>query len=380
MALDPATRYASAAAMASALEGYLSDPGATGAVAGAAVGAATVAAATARPNPPAAVPYPPDAYARPATVSTTRGTPPPPPGSATGADDEDEKSGPWAWIAGLLGVAVLAVIGFLLFRLLTGGGGSGASPSPSASVEPSASAALVVVPKYVDMLFTDAQTQAIDDGLTLVLAGTQESADKPEGTILSQDPAEGAEVAADSQVRVIVARGPAQVAVPDVRAKAESEALQLIVGAKLTVGQRSEAFDPNIPIGAVVSTSPGTGVIVAPGTAIDYVISKGPEPTPTPTPTPTPAPTPTPTPKPTPTPGPINVGDYTCQTLEVATTSIDVDGFALGTVTAGTPGSVNPSWLVIDQSPLPGQKAPIGSPIDLTVGDPADPATTAVCP
>ena len=62
MSLDPAARYASAAAMASALEGYLTDAGDSApaaVVAGAA--AATVAAATARPTP---VPYPPDAYAK----------------------------------------------------------------------------------------------------------------------------------------------------------------------------------------------------------------------------------------------------------------------------------------------------------------------------
>ena len=64
----------------------------------------------------------------------------------------------------------------------------------------------------------------------------------------------------------------------------------------------------------------------------------------------------------------------------MATTNIDVDGFAMGTVTPATTGTPDNSWLVLDQSPSPGSKAAAGSPIDLTVGDPADPATTAVCP
>ena len=63
-----------------------------------------------------------------------------------------------------------------------------------------------------------------------------------------------------------------------------------------------------LPDGSVIRSSPTPGTEVAPGTAVDYVVSKGPSPTPTvaptqaPTPTPTEAPTPTPTEAPTPTP------------------------------------------------------------------------------
>ncbi|MEO5964679.1 MAG: PASTA domain-containing protein, partial [Candidatus Limnocylindrales bacterium] len=380
MALDPAQRYASAAAMASALEGYLSDPGdRTGVVpvVGAAVAAATVASAQARANPP--VPYPPDAYARtgPAPVSTSRGTPPPPP-TGGGPDDDEGGTSPWAWVAGILGIGVLAVLGFLLFRLLAGGGGT-VLPSPSASAAP------VTVPSYVGKLFDAAQAEARTIGLELIVSGTQES-DQPVGSILSQDPLDGAVVAAGTQVRVVVARGAQAVTVPDLRTKTEAEALQLIVTSQLAPGTRAEAFDPFVPAGSVVSTQPGPGIIVAPGTAIDYVVSKGPEPSPTPSPTPeptpppTPAPTPPPTPAPTPTPGPVNVGDYSCQTLEVATTNIDVDGFSLGTTTPASAGSIGPSWIVVGQTPTPGQKRPLGTAIDLTVGDPADPNTQAVCP
>jgi serine/threonine-protein kinase len=383
MSLDPADRYASAAAMASALEGYLTDPSdrtgtaaVAGAAAGAALGAATVASATARPNQP--VPYPPDAYAKaaPAAVSTTSGTPPPPPGSAA-AEDEEGGSGPWAWVAVLLGVGVLAVIGFLLFRLLTGGGSADESPSPSASAAP------VTVPSFVDQLFDDAQEQAIALGLELIVSGTEES-DLEVGTILSQDPAEGEILDAGSQVRVVVARGRESVAVPDLRAKPEAEAVQLIVTEGLMPGTRTEAFDAFVPIGAVVSQQPGPGILVAPATPVDYVVSKGPEPTPTPTPpptpTPTPPPTPTPTPPPTPTPGPVNVGDYTCQTLEDATTNIGDDGFSGGVLTPVSPGSPAQDWLVVGQDPAPGSKQPLGTEIDLMVGDPDDPNTQAVCP
>ena len=175
MALDPAARYASAASMASALEGWLADPATPGtaAVAGAAAAvgavgaAATVASAQARPN---AVPYPPDAYARsapPAAPVTTTGTPPPPPSADGEVEDDGGGSSPWGWVAGLLGIGILAIVGFLVFRMLTGGGGE----EPSASPSESPSGATIEVPRFVDMTITDAETAAASAGLVLKVAG-----------------------------------------------------------------------------------------------------------------------------------------------------------------------------------------------------------------
>jgi serine/threonine-protein kinase len=390
MALDPAARFASSASLASALEGWLADPAtpgpgvAGGAVAGAATGAAarTVASAQARPN----VPYPADAYARsaPPAPAASRGTPPPPP--AFDDDGEDAGgSGPWAWIAGLLGLVILAVVAFLVFQMLTGGGGVEPSASPSASASASASAAMVDVPGFIDLDFEKAKASADLIGLELVITGTEERTDIDPGIILTQDPPEGTSVAEGSPVLVTVSRGPTGVPVPDLRTHPENEALQLIVRANLTVGERTEAFDPSAPAGIVVAQNPGPGIFVNPGTPVAYVVSLGPEPTPTPTPVPTPTPTPVPTPTPTPvptptpTPAPVNVGDYLCEALEVAANMIDADGFALGTVTSDPAGTdpVPQDWIVIDQQPNPGQKRQLGTAINLVA---ADPATQTACP
>ena len=85
-------------------------------------------------------------------------------------------------------------------------------------------------------------------------------------------------------MRITISRGPTSVAVPDLRTRPENEALQLIVTAKLTVGQKTTAFDPTIPKNVVISQSPSPGILVALGTPVDYVVSAGPEPTPTPSP------------------------------------------------------------------------------------------------
>ena len=92
------------------------------------------------------------------------------------------------------------------------------------------------------------------------------------------------------------------------------------------------------------------------------------------------APTPTPTvpPTPSPTPGPRNVGNYICMTLEVATTTIDDDGFTLGDVTADPPDTdpIPPEWIVSDQKPNPGVNKAFATPIDLVLAAPE----TVTCP
>jgi serine/threonine-protein kinase len=383
MALDPAQRFATAAAMASALEGFLAEPGdrpagaagAAGAAAAGAAAAGTVASATARPN--TAVPYPPDAYARsapaPARV-TTRSAPPPPPGGegsggyATGEPEEEPGgTGPWAWVAGLLGLAILAIVGFLVFRLMTGGGTPAASPAPDE----------VTLPSFVGLTSTVAQEQATELGVTIVVTGSEERTDVEPDTVLSQDPAEGATVAVGSEVRVVVSRGQTAVTVPDLRGKTEAEALQLIVSSGLTVGLRTEVSDEFMPLGAVVDQQPGPGIIVAPGTPVSYVVSTGPAPTPSPTPSPsptpaptpspTPAPTPTPTPAPTPTPTPVpnaTVGDYVCMTLGDARTQVEADGFNVGVV---LPAAAPDGWFVATQDPDPDTSRPVGSNVNLGV-------------
>jgi beta-lactam-binding protein with PASTA domain len=134
----------------------------------------------------------------------------------------------------------------------------------------------------------------------------------------------------------------------------------------------------------VISTTPVAGQILAPNTPVDYVVSKGPQPTPAPTPTPqptpppTPAPTPTPRPTPTPTPAPANVGLYRCLTLSAATTAIEQQGFALGSLTTDPAGTtpIPSTWLVKLQDPQPGVSQPQGTKINLVMADPV----TFTCP
>ncbi|HET7496620.1 MAG TPA: Stk1 family PASTA domain-containing Ser/Thr kinase [Candidatus Limnocylindrales bacterium] len=306
----PGDRFLSATSMADALEASRSAgavaPPTAGAIAPSVAGPTAATAApgfarsgSARSNP-AVVPYPRDAYADAADVDVPRR---PPPRvrergviAARPIDDEPdgpERPGPLVWVAGLVAILLLVAVGFIVYQLLSG---------PSQPI----AATKVGVPELVGKLLADATAEA--DSLGLKLSATEAPSDQPVGTVIAQDPPADTIVDTGSTIRVTVAQGIEQVPMPDLRNKTEAQAVQEIVTAGLLPGIKAEAFDPTVPLGLVVSQSPAPGVVVAKGTAVDYTISKGPEPTPTPTiaptPTPTPPPTAPPTPPPTPTPTP----------------------------------------------------------------------------
>jgi serine/threonine-protein kinase len=337
-----------------------------------AVSPATVASGVARPNP-GGVPYSPDAYAgsfqapreRYVDAPRDRYGEPPPPRRGRYDDYEEEPKGtsPWVWISALLALAILAVVGFLVVRLLAGPG--------TPPVEQ------VTLPSFVGRTLDQARPTASQLGVTLEIASSDPNSTKPPNTILSQDPAAGARVDKGSPVRVVVSAAAEQVKVPTLVNEKEADAVQLLLQAGLTRGNVTQEFDETIPIGNVVSQTPEAGRSVAKGTPVDYVVSKGAAPTPTPSPTPAPTPTP---------PQQINVGDYRCVTLGQASNQIESDSFRVGNVTvddetkAANPGyAPQEDSVVVAQAPAPGAKRRPNSRIDLTVRDPSLPAAPA-CP
>ncbi|HET9680577.1 MAG TPA: protein kinase, partial [Candidatus Limnocylindrales bacterium] len=316
LAPQPEDRFASAAAMADALERYLAEDraaapaavaggaaagagaagaggaaaagiaGAAGAAAGlgaagvAGAGAPTVAAGnaaagagaagvagagTARANP-SQIPYREDDYA---------GAPPPPRpprGGSRTVEAEDEGGGggsAWLWLSALLAIGVLALAGFLVFKLLN----SPTGPPPAS--------AQVTVPNFVGMTYDQAQTTAADYGLQVSRAAFA-TADAAVDTVLSQNPPAGTAVGQGSTVALTLAAGTDTVVVPDLKGRTESDALNLIFSSGLGIGSRTEAYDPTVPVGSIISQDPGAGLVVTKGLLVDYVVSKGPEPTPTP--------------------------------------------------------------------------------------------------
>ncbi len=409
LARDAPSRFASAGAMADALEAFLEEgriagarpagqvaagaaaaaAGLAGAGAAGAIAAGGVAGAAARvaatptaatgpgvgPRPPYSgpvrtaasrvpPPYDPNAYAGvgpDAADSVRRGGVPPP----TDPDDEGGTS-PWIWVAGLIGLVVLAIAGFLLFRLVTAGSGPAVTPGPGS----------VTLPSYIGQAYLDASTQA--DGLGVNLKPNYvKRNDAAEGTIVGQDPPAGTSVTKGSDVKVDVVSGKDLVAVPSIVGVPEGDAIRAITDARLRLGTRTDDFDPTIAVGSIIGQGLPAGLTVPVDTPLDYVVSKGPQPSPSASPSPSPSPVPSPVPSPSPSPEPSAaptpvpsaapspvaiVGTYVGLTVAQAKAQATAEGLLIQWQGGGTPAD---SDVVDGQNPPAGAGVAPGSSIVL---------------
>lgn len=355
LAHDPADRFPSANALASALEAFLAATRAS------APGSASGSAADVPQSEELPV------RARPGVAGTSGIREPEHDGAgaAYGGFDPEPASGgrarssAWSWVAGIAGLAVLALVAFVVLRVLTG-----LSGTPTGAVP---------VPNVVGLGLEAARTEI--ESLGLVLEATPEEAPgRPIGTVISQVPAPESVVERGATVRVAIATGTATVAVPEIRGLDETAALAAIFAAGLTNGSRLEAYDPVVGAGRIVEQGVAPGSQVGKGTPIAYTVSLGPAPSPTPSPAPSTTGDGSTGTSPSPSAPLVAVGDYRCLTLEAATGELTAAGFILGVVSTNPlGGSWDGTWLVQAQLPSPGESRPAGTEFRLTLIAPTQP-------
>jgi serine/threonine-protein kinase len=140
----------------------------------------------------------------------------------------------------------------------------------------------VAVPDVVGL--TEQEAQTLLDGAQLRFDGTEReySETVPAGTVIRQDPPAEATTFIRFTVQGVVSLGPERYAVPELRGRSVEEAAEALTETKLAVGPQSEAFDEEVPAGAVASTDPPAGTSLKPQTPVALVVSKGPAPRPVP--------------------------------------------------------------------------------------------------
>ena len=205
-------------------------------------------------------------------------------------EDEPTGASPWAWVAGLLAILTIVVIGLIVFLVMK---------APSGTT--------VSAPDMVYHSYAQAQTQAASLGLTLTVVNRPNDTTWPDNTVIDQSPTANTSVPKGSTIQITIVTGQATVNVPNIVGLTEDNARSALTQAGLQSGVRSEQNDPSVPAGQIISSNPRAGIQVQRGSTVDYVVSKGPAPTATPPPSPSPTPSPPPTPTPTPTPVPTPV-------------------------------------------------------------------------
>ena len=154
----------------------------------------------------------------------------------------------------------------------------------------------VSVPDLVGDQEDDARSALADAGLKADVS-EEESEDQDPGTVLRQDPGSGKQVDKGSTVKLVVAKAPPAVDVPDVVDLSEEDARQALTDAGFRVRVRRETVDTLDQDGTVIDQDPAGGEQLKQGSRVTLVVGRfepplNPEPTATPGETPTPEPTP----------------------------------------------------------------------------------------
>ena len=151
--------------------------------------------------------------------------------------------------------------------------GDSVPPGTAVDLVVSKGVQIVTVPDVGGLSGTDAFTALSNAGLGLGTVTEAFSATIALGRVISQSPLAGDSVPPATVVNLVVSKGPQPVTVPDVAGMAQADAETALLGAGLTVGVVSGQSSGTVPVGSIISQNPSAGESVAPGTAVDLVVS-----------------------------------------------------------------------------------------------------------
>jgi serine/threonine-protein kinase len=154
-------------------------------------------------------------------------------------------------------------------------GGGRVSPNGTVEVTISKGKERYAVPNLQGLKQDVAEQQLKDNKLVLGDVKEEFSTEFPKGFIMRSEPASGERVKRDSQVNLVISLGVEQVSFADYKGKSGEQALNELSDAGFDV-KTKYVYSEDLPIGAVISQTPGAGQIDK-GSTITLLVSKGSE-------------------------------------------------------------------------------------------------------
>ena len=152
------------------------------------------------------------------------------------------------------------------------------SAQSSAALVTTDAEVFVAVPDVAGVAQATAEATLTMTGLTIGSVTSINSDTVAAGNVISQNPLGGASVLEGSAVDLVISLGAAPVAVPDVVGQNVATATTNLNNAGLATGTVTRTYSDTVPLDAVISQDPGSGVLVANGSTVDLVVSDGPVP------------------------------------------------------------------------------------------------------
>jgi serine/threonine protein kinase len=140
----------------------------------------------------------------------------------------------------------------------------------------------VVVPHLIGKSIEQAEAEAKEKGLELVIRSEQFNEEYPEGSVYFMYPAPGRRVRKGTEVEVWVSKGSKFAIVPNVINLPKEEASRKIRAAGLNEGEVTQEYSDTIPAGNIVKQTPAPGTRVMRDQPVNLVFSLGPKPEPLP--------------------------------------------------------------------------------------------------
>jgi serine/threonine protein kinase len=174
---------------------------------------------------------------------------------------EPKGSGRKIWLGILIGVLVVAVLGGLGYVLVNGL--TKDNPTPTT----------VKLPNVIGKQYNAAKQQL--EGMGLKVQANNQVSNRPPGTVLSQDPAQGVTVGSGATVTLTVAKAPPTVTVPPLTGLTVAQAQAQLTPLGLQLSPPTTEASTTVPAGQIIRSNPTAGASVHKGSFIDVVVSSG---------------------------------------------------------------------------------------------------------